>query len=138
MGKKAPKGKAAKAETPRGAEVEAEVLPPKEYKKTVKLLKSSKKDRILDGCSKCGDHAFVAKSGLSPLMNLLGNSVRVRFVDPGVLCLRVPVCAHSLRVCVALTTRARRFTAFEAAAPPLTRSRCRCASAASLPNWTTH
>ena len=136
MGKKAAaKGKAAKAETPRGAEVEAEVLPPKEYKKTVKLLKSSKKDRILDGCSKCGDHAFVAKSGLSPLMNLLGNSVRVRIVDPDVLCVRVPVCAHCVCVCVcvALTTRARRFTAFAR-----TLSICRCASAASLPNWTTH
>jgi hypothetical protein len=48
------------------------VLDPSEYKKTVKLLKSSKLDKALEGCEKSLDATFVAKSGaIGPLMNLM-------------------------------------------------------------------
>ena len=48
------------------------VLDPSEYKKTVKLLKSSKLEKAIEGCEKAMDAVFVAKSGaIGPLMNLV-------------------------------------------------------------------
>ena len=47
-------------------------LDPSEYKKTVKLLKSSKIDKALEGCRLAMDAKFVAASGaIGPLMNLI-------------------------------------------------------------------